>query len=216
MEPEAFSSTLIKMVNHKHLRKLLVKKADNYIYKSLVKKDTEDLEKVKLKRYQFMSAMLHCVINNINKGYVSPEIVRTIIDVLVENNLIREDRSYNQAMEEFEDMEKTSEFQELSGEEAYSCNVAQVIGEKAGKKVEQYVYLNTLITDMREWLRRYGTTNGWVPIPAAATAIMLAKGEIQAKGVIVPECLEPEPFLSKLSEMGMGKFQVITNKQVAT
>jgi MoaA/NifB/PqqE/SkfB family radical SAM enzyme len=103
MEPEAFSSTLIKMVNHKHLRKLLVKKADNYIYKSLVKEDMEDLEKVKLKRYQFLSAMLHCVIKNIDKGHVSPEIVRKIISVLVENNLIREDRSYNQAMEEFEE-----------------------------------------------------------------------------------------------------------------
>jgi len=67
---------------------------------------------------------------------------------------------------------------------------------------------------MREWLRRYGTTNGWVPIPAAATAIMLATGEIQAKGVIAPECLEPEPFLRRLSEMGMGTFQAITKKQV--
>ena len=118
------------------------------------------------------------------------------------------------AIEEWEEMEKAPEFQKLSGDEVYSCNVAQVIGEKAGKKVEQYVYLNTLISDMREWLRRYGTTNGWVPIPAAATAIMLATGEIQAKGVIAPECLEPESFLRKLSEMGMGTFQTITKKQV--
>ena len=102
MEPEVLSSTLIKMVNHKHLRKLLVKQADNYIYKSLVKEDTEDLEQVKLKRYQFLSAMLYCIFKNINKGYVSPEIVRKIISVLVENNLIREDLSYNQAIEEFE------------------------------------------------------------------------------------------------------------------
>jgi saccharopine dehydrogenase (NAD+, L-lysine-forming) len=119
------------------------------------------------------------------------------------------------AIEEVEEMEKTPEFQKLSGEEVFSCNVAQVIGEKAGKKVEHYVYLNTSISDMREWMRRYGTTNGWVPIPAAATAIMLAKGEIQAKGVIAPECLEPELFMRKLSEMGMGTFQMITKKQVS-
>ncbi|MGD8544060.1 MAG: saccharopine dehydrogenase NADP-binding domain-containing protein [Candidatus Bathyarchaeota archaeon] len=118
------------------------------------------------------------------------------------------------AIEEFEEWEKTPEFHKLSGEEVYSCNAVQVIGEKNGKKVEQYVYLNTLISDMREWMRRYGTTNGWVPIPAAATAIMLAKGEIQAKGVIFPECLEPEPFMRKLSEMGIGTFQMITRKQV--
>lgn len=118
------------------------------------------------------------------------------------------------AIEEFEELEKTPEFQKLNGEEVYSCNAVQVIGEKNGKKVEQYIYLNTLISDMREWLRRYGTTNGWVPIPGAATAKMLATGEIQAKGVIAPECLEPDSFLHKLSQMGMGTFREITRKQV--
>ena len=95
-----------------------------------------------------------------------------------------------------------------------SCLAVQVKGEKAGHKVEEYVYLSTSESDVLEWLRRYGTTNGWVPIPAAATAKMLAKGEIQIKGVIAPECLEPEPFLRKLSEMGMGTFKRITKKQV--
>ena len=117
------------------------------------------------------------------------------------------------AIEEIEEMEKT--FDKISEEEVFSCIAVQVIGEKDGRKVEQYVYLNTLISDMREWLRRYGTTNGWVPIPAAATAKMLATGEIRVKGVIAPECLEPESFLRKLSEMGMGTFQEITRKQVA-
>jgi len=116
-------------------------------------------------------------------------------------------------IEEIEEMEKT--FDKISEEEVFSCIAVQVIGEKDGRKVEQYVYLNTLISDMREWLRRYGTTNGWVPIPAAATAKMLATGEIRVKGVIAPECLEPESFLRKLSEMGMGTFQEITRKQVA-
>lgn len=97
----------------------------------------------------------------------------------------------------------------------HSCLAVQVKGEKAGQKVEEYVYLNISESDIREWLRRYGTTNGWVPIPAAVTAKMLTKGEIQVKGVIAPECLEPEPFLRKLSKMGMGTFQRITKKQVA-
>jgi len=43
---------------------------------------------------------------------------------------------------------------------------------------------------------------------------MLAKGEIKVKGVIAPECLEPEPFLHKLIEMRLGTFQEITMKQV--
>jgi len=116
------------------------------------------------------------------------------------------------AIEKTEERNKAFENQAA---ELHSCLAVQVKGEKAGQKVEEYVYLKISESDVREWLRRYGTTNGWVPIPAATTAKMLAKGEIQAKGVIAPECLEPEPFLRKLSEMGMGTFQRITKKQVS-
>jgi saccharopine dehydrogenase-like NADP-dependent oxidoreductase len=118
------------------------------------------------------------------------------------------------AIEEIEEMDKVLGVDQIIEAEVYSCVAVQVMGEKAGQKVEEYVYLNTSGADMREWLRRYGTMNGFVPIPAAATAKMLAKGEIQVKGVIAPECLEPEPFLRKLSEMGMGSFREITRKQI--
>lgn len=101
MKPELISLMLIKMVNHKHLRKLLAKKIDNYVYKSVVSDDGEDLKLVQLKKYQFFSAMLHCVIRNVDKGYISAEIIKKIIDVLVQNNLICEDQSYYQAIEKF-------------------------------------------------------------------------------------------------------------------
>ena len=115
------------------------------------------------------------------------------------------------AIEQIEELNKTLEAQAA---EMVSCLAVQVKGEKAGQKVEEYVYTITSESDTREWLRRYGTTNGWVPIPAVATAKMLAKGEIKVKGVIAPECLEPEPFLHKLIEMRLGTFQEITMKQV--
>ncbi len=115
------------------------------------------------------------------------------------------------AIEQIEELDKALE---VEATEMLSCLAVQAKGEKAGQKVEEYVYKITTESDLREWLRRYGTTNGWVPIPAAATAKMLAKGEIKARGVIAPECLEPEPFLRKLSEMGMGTFKEITIKQV--
>jgi len=118
------------------------------------------------------------------------------------------------AIEEVEEMDKVLGVHEIIETEVYSCLAVQVVGEKRGRRVEEYVYLNTSGADLREWLERYGTMNGFVPIPAAATAKMLAKGEIKAKGVITPECLEPEPFLRKLEEMGMGFFQEITKKQV--
>jgi len=103
MRPEIIASTLKKMVNHKHLRKLLAKKIDDYIYKTMVNDDSPDLRQVQIKRYQFLSAMLHCMIRNVDKGYVSDRIVEKIVDVFVQNNLIREDQSYNQAVERFKE-----------------------------------------------------------------------------------------------------------------
>lgn len=103
MKPKVISSNLKMMVNHKHLRKLLARRIDDYLYKSIVNGDSEDLPQVRKKRYQFLSAMLRCVNRNISKGYVSGEIIEKIVDVLVQNNLIREDKSYNQAVDKYEE-----------------------------------------------------------------------------------------------------------------
>jgi len=103
MKPEVISSTLRKMVKHKHLRKLLAKKIDDYIYKIIVDDELEDLREVRIKRYQFLSSMLRCVNRNIDKGYVSKQVMKKIIDVLVQNNLICEDQSYTQAVEKYEE-----------------------------------------------------------------------------------------------------------------
>ncbi|MHC4622762.1 MAG: radical SAM protein [Planctomycetota bacterium] len=102
MKPEVISPTLIKMVNHKHLRKIFAKRVDDYIYKSIVEDDSQDLEKVRLKRYQYLSAMLHCVNRNVDRGFVSGEVIRKIIDVFVQNNLVCSDQDYTQAVEAYE------------------------------------------------------------------------------------------------------------------
>jgi MoaA/NifB/PqqE/SkfB family radical SAM enzyme len=103
MKPQVVSSTLIKMVSHKHLRKLLAKKIDVYLYKSMVNDASEDLKEVQVKRYQFLSAMLRCVNRNIDRGYVSNEIIKRIVNVFVENNLICEDRAYTLAVENYKE-----------------------------------------------------------------------------------------------------------------
>jgi hypothetical protein len=59
MKPEVISSTLKKMVKHKHLRKLLAGRIDGYIYRSIVNDRSDDLRGVQVKRYEFLSAMLH-------------------------------------------------------------------------------------------------------------------------------------------------------------
>ena len=103
MKPEVISSTLKKMVKHKHLRRLLAKKIDDYIYKIIVDDELEDLREVRIKRYQFLSAMLRCVNRNMDKGYISKQVMKKIIDVLVQNNLICEDQSYTQAVEKYKE-----------------------------------------------------------------------------------------------------------------
>ncbi len=103
MKPEVISSTLNKMVKHKHLRKLLARRIDDYICKGLVNDQSDDLKQVQVKRYQYLSAMLHCMIRNIDKGYVSRRILNKIIDVLVQNNLVRADQSYEQAVEKYKE-----------------------------------------------------------------------------------------------------------------
>jgi len=99
MKPEVLSMTLKKMVKYRHLRKLLAKKIDDYIHEALVENNDEDLKTVAIKRYQYLSAMLHCLIKNIDRGYVSPQIISKIIDVFVQNNLLRGDDSYARSVE---------------------------------------------------------------------------------------------------------------------
>lgn len=103
MKTEIISSSLISMANHKYLRKLLARKADRYIYKAIVNSDSQDLKEVQLKKYQFLSAMLHCVIRSVDKGFISSEIIKKVIKVLVDNNLVCSDQSYFKAVERFKE-----------------------------------------------------------------------------------------------------------------
>jgi MoaA/NifB/PqqE/SkfB family radical SAM enzyme len=89
------------MASHKPLRKLLAKKIDDYLYKSMVNDVSEDLKEVQLKRYQFLSAMLRCVNKNIDKGYISSEIIKKIVNVFVQNNLVCDDQTYITAVERY-------------------------------------------------------------------------------------------------------------------
>ncbi len=102
MKPELISSTLKQMVKHRHLRRLLAKRIDDYIRKSIVNDESEDLKEVQVKRYQFLSAMLQCMIRNMDKGYVSGRIIERIVDVFVQNNLIRGDGGYIRAVEKYQ------------------------------------------------------------------------------------------------------------------
>ena len=88
---------------------------------------------------------------------------------------------------------------EIGGKERYGCSLAEIKGEKDGEKITHTVYR---ISNFRADYEKWGTTGGGVAVPAALTATKLAKGEINTKGVISSEGLEPETFLTKLAEKG--------------
>jgi len=168
MRTEVISSTLIKMVNHKQLRKLLAKKMDDYIFKNMVSDASEDLRQVQMRRYQYLSAMLRCVNGSMDKGYVSPEIIKKIINVFVQNNLVREDQSYSQAVEKFKDKygEYPPTFIVLSPTQR--CNL-KCIGCYASSAADTsatipYSYVDRIVGEIHDdWGGRFVTISGGEP-----------------------------------------------------
>jgi saccharopine dehydrogenase (NAD+, L-lysine-forming) len=98
----------------------------------------------------------------------------------------------------------------LHGEmEAHACSLAEVKGEKGGKRIIRTVYT---MTNFHEIIEKWGTMWAVVAVPASLTATMLAKGEIKTKGFVPPEGLEPEPLLTKLAEKGIVYQERITRE----
>jgi saccharopine dehydrogenase (NAD+, L-lysine-forming) len=92
---------------------------------------------------------------------------------------------------------------DLAGKvEGFSCVVVDVIGKRAGKKMRAVAYTSM---GHQEAYRKHGVTGTayLTGTPPAVGAIMLAKGEIKTKGVIPPECLQPQPILKEIEKKGI-------------
>jgi len=94
-------SALSQLIRTRHINKILAKKVDDYIYENIVADPNEGLKAMRLKRYEFLSAMLSCTLRNIEKGYVSKEVINNIIRVFVDNCLLHNDNIYSQITESF-------------------------------------------------------------------------------------------------------------------
>lgn len=81
-----------------------------------------------------------------------------------------------------------------------SCYLAEVKGEKAGEKLVHILYT---FASTSEGLRSFGVREADVSVPTVVTALMLARGEVEA-GVIPPEGLPTNVFLTRLSEWGIN------------
>lgn len=102
MKAEVITAKLATMVRFRPLRKILLKRIDRLIYQKLVEESTEDLQEVSIRKYQYFSAMLRCIMQNVNRGYVSKKVIRKILDVLVGCNFVHTDKTSNQIEREYE------------------------------------------------------------------------------------------------------------------
>jgi len=89
------------------------------------------------------------------------------------------------------------------------CLIVDVSGEKKGKNVIHSTYT---ISDTREMFRKFSTTNIDVALPATITALMIVRGDLNAKGVMPPECLPPEPILAELSKRGIEFYEKVVRE----
>jgi MoaA/NifB/PqqE/SkfB family radical SAM enzyme len=104
MKGTFITNTLTSIAFQKQIRKVLTKQLDSYLYNTIVKNDTDNLKKVMLRKYQFLSAMLHCAVRNIDRGYISKDVVKKLIQVLVNNTFLNdEDNNYKKTASEYEE-----------------------------------------------------------------------------------------------------------------
>lgn len=89
--------------------------------------------------------------------------------------------------------------------DGYSCVGTEVRGTKDRKRVEYFVYT---MDNHRETYERYGYTLTVVQtgIPPALAARFLVTGTITQRGVMMPEALDPDPFMENFSREGLKIF----------
>ncbi len=84
-----YTFLLKKMVfSPKPIRNQLLKQFEKKLHADLVENEKNYPKKVQEKKYQYLVAMLHSILRNIDKNYISPKVADRIISTLVKNNFI--------------------------------------------------------------------------------------------------------------------------------
>ncbi|MBE9509300.1 MAG: hypothetical protein IMY71_00355, partial [Bacteroidetes bacterium] len=73
-----FQKVVETIIFNKHLRPFAVKQLDNYMFNKFSQTDSNVIydEKMRMKRYQFYSAILNVANNNLGKGYYSKTVMK--------------------------------------------------------------------------------------------------------------------------------------------
>lgn len=91
--------------------------------------------------------------------------------------------------------------------DAYSCPVVEVTGEKAGTKTRYILSCPLGLRDANNILPGSQPLSIQVGTPPTVVATMLIRGEIKLRGVVPPVCLDPEPLLTKMAEKGIRTYE---------
>ncbi len=76
-----------KAIDNKTGRKILLNQFDKRIHKSLIEKESKtELKAVRLKKYQWVNALLKQLLKNYGKGYISHSVAKKTLEVLALNN----------------------------------------------------------------------------------------------------------------------------------
>jgi len=102
MKEKFIALTLSKIANQRHARKFLAKELDNFIFKEIVENDSENLRSIQEKKYEFLSAILYSFVKNMDKDYISKNVVKKLIEVLIENTFLNKSKGFDAAIKKFE------------------------------------------------------------------------------------------------------------------
>ncbi|MBW3003601.1 radical SAM protein [Candidatus Woesearchaeota archaeon] len=93
MKEDIYTTLLTKVLTSKLLRKPLMKKLEKRMYQGMVVNQTHEVKAVQEKKYEFFQAMVTCALRNIDKGWISRDIVKIMIRNLVRNQIVRTDET---------------------------------------------------------------------------------------------------------------------------
>ena len=100
MKEVLFMKVLRQLLGNKFSRNLLLKKLDSHIYSSFVENGDRTIHKAKVRKAQFLSSLLRCALQNVEKGYVSKNVFKRISQLLLTNSYPRK-QLYSGKLEEF-------------------------------------------------------------------------------------------------------------------
>lgn len=90
MEKLWFIKSLIRMSDSGVINKLMIRQLDSFLYRSIVNGNSRNTREIRLRRFDFLSSMLHSAMKNVRKGYISKYAVNRLTEVLVENSFFKD------------------------------------------------------------------------------------------------------------------------------